>query len=69
MATVVLSVPDISCEHCERTIREALASVQGIQHLEVNIPAKQVRVTYDEAQVAAERVKEILQREGYPVAP
>jgi copper chaperone CopZ len=69
MTTVVLTVPGISCEHCERTIREALTPVKGIQRLDVNITAKQVRVTYDEAQVAAEQMKEILRQEGYPVAP
>jgi len=68
MATVVLSVPDISCEHCERTIRGALAPIQGIRHLDVNITAKQVRVTYDETQIAIGRMKEILQQAGYPVA-
>ncbi len=68
MTTVVLTVPSISCEHCERTIREALTPVKGIQRLDVNITAKQVRVTYDETQVATEKMKEILQQEGYPVA-
>ena len=68
MTTIVLTVPGISCEHCERTIREALTPVKGIHHLDVNIMAKQVRVTYDEAQVATEKLKEILQSEGYPVA-
>lgn len=68
MTTVVLTVPDISCEHCARTIREALTPVKGIQRLDVNITAKQVRVTYDETQVATEKMKEILRQEGYPVA-
>jgi copper chaperone len=68
MTTVILNVPDISCEHCERAIREALAPVKGIQGLDVNITAKQVRVIFDERQVATERMKEILEREGYPVA-
>jgi copper chaperone len=68
MTTVILNVPDISCEHCERAIREALAPVKGIQGLDVNITAKQVRVIFDESQVATERMKEILEREGYPVA-
>jgi copper chaperone len=68
MTTVVLTVPDISCEHCERTIREALTPVTGIQLVDVNITAKQVRVTYDETQVATEKMKEILRQEGYPVA-
>ena len=68
MTTVILNVPDISCEHCERAIREALAPVKGIQGLDVNITAKQVRVIFDESQVATEKMKEILEREGYPVA-
>ncbi len=68
MTTVVLSVPDISCEHCERSIRDALNRVQGVQRLVVDIPEKQVQVTYDEALVGLDRMKEILREEGYPVA-
>jgi copper chaperone CopZ len=29
MATTTLSVPDISCAHCERTIKETLTPVDG----------------------------------------
>jgi copper chaperone CopZ len=68
MATVVLTVPDISCEHCERAIRDALGGVRGVQRLVVDIPEKHVRVTYDEALVGLDRMKEILREEGYPVA-
>lgn len=68
MTTVVLNVPDISCEHCERTIRQALAPVKGIHRLDVNIPGKQVRITFDETEVRPDRLKEILNEEGYPVA-
>jgi copper chaperone CopZ len=33
----------------------------------VDIPEKQVRVDYDEAQVSVDRMKEVLQEEEYPV--
>jgi len=68
MATTTLKVPDISCEHCERAITNALTPVNGVRSVAVNIPAKQVRVTYDETVVSVERVKEILREEDYPVA-
>lgn len=68
MASVVLNVPDISCEHCERTIRNALAREAGVRSVTVDIPAKQVQVSYDEARVPVGRLKEILQDEDYPVA-
>jgi copper chaperone len=67
MATTVLNVPDISCEHCERTITTALTPVEGIRAVNVDIPARQVRVDYDEGRVDVDRMKEILQEEDYPV--
>jgi copper chaperone len=51
MATTVLNVPDISCEHCERTITNALTPVEGVGTISVDIPARQVRVDYDESVV------------------
>ncbi len=68
MARTVLNVPDISCEHCEKTITEALAPVQGVRSVQVDISAKQVHVEYDESTVDVDRVKTILQEEEYPVA-
>ncbi len=67
MASSVLNVPDISCEHCERTITGALTPVEGVRAVRVNIPAKQVRVDYDETVVNVNRMKAILQEEDYPV--
>jgi len=67
MATTTLNVPDISCEHCERTITNALAPVVGVRMVNVDIPGKQVRVDYDEAQVNVDGMKDILEEEDYPV--
>ena len=67
MATTILNVPDISCEHCERTITTALSPVEGVRDVRVDIPARQVRVDYDDTVVNVNRMKEILQEEDYPV--
>ena len=68
MAQTTLSVPDISCEHCERTITEALTPLDGVRSVKVDIPAKQVNVDYDESSVDVEKFKAVLQEEDYPVA-
>jgi copper chaperone CopZ len=68
MATVTLNVPDISCEHCQRTIIGALSPVDGVRSVTVDIATKQVRVDYDETHIDVERLKAILQEEDYPVA-
>jgi copper chaperone len=67
MATSVLNVPDISCEHCERTITNALTPVDGVRTVNVDIPAKQVRVDYDDHVVDVNKMKDVLQEEDYPV--
>ncbi len=68
MKSVVLSVPDISCEHCERTITETLTPMEGVRSVAVDIPAKQVRVEFEEGAADVERMKEALAEEEYPVA-
>lgn len=68
MAQTTLSVPDISCEHCERTITETLSPVEGVRSVKVDIPAKAVTVDYDEGTVSVDRFKELLKEEEYPVA-
>ncbi len=66
--TVTLNVPDISCEHCEQAVTQALTPVEGVQSVRVDIPGKQVRVEYDEATVGVERMRDVLAEEDYPVA-
>ena len=68
MAQTTLTVPDISCEHCEHTITEALSPVQGVRSVKVDIPAKLVLLDYDEALVGVDKMKAILEEEDYPVA-
>jgi copper chaperone len=67
MANTILNVPDISCEHCERTITNALTPMTGIRQVKVDIPGKQVRVDFDESQVSVEQMKDVLNEEDYPV--
>ncbi len=63
-----LSVPDVSCEHCVKTINGALGVVAGVEQVHVDIPSKTVSLTYDEQQVSMERIEEILDEAGYAVA-
>jgi copper chaperone len=67
MATTILKVPDISCEHCERTITNALTPVSGVRQVNVDIPGREVHVEYDDSQVSVDQMKDILREEDYPV--
>jgi copper chaperone len=68
MATTVLTVPDISCEHCERTVKNALTPLDGVNAVEVNIPEHLVRVDFDDTRANVAQFQEVLQEEDYPVA-
>jgi len=67
MTQVKLSVPDISCAHCEKTILEALRGKPGVQAVAVSVPNKSVLLKYDESTLSLDKVEEILDEEGYPV--
>lgn len=68
MATAILNVPDILCEYCERTVTNALAPLPGVRGVSVEVPAKQVRVSYDPKLISLDRMKAVLEKEEYPVA-
>jgi copper chaperone len=67
MATTVLNVPDISCEHCERTITNVLTPISGVRTVNVDIPGQQVHIDFDESRVSVEKMKDVLEEEDYPV--
>ncbi len=64
----VLSVPDISCEHCVHTINGALGQLPGVEAVSTDIPTKTVTLRYDPSQVTLETVEATLDEEGYTVA-
>lgn len=67
MSRTVLSVPDISCEHCEKTITGALKDQPGVKSVKVDIPSKKVTLEYDEQAVGLDKINALLDDEGYTV--
>jgi copper chaperone CopZ len=67
VSQTVLSVPDISCEHCARTVTNALTPLAGVDRVAVDIPAKRVTVEYDAARVDVAQMSAALAEEDYPV--
>jgi copper chaperone len=68
MTTETLSVPDISCDHCQRTIETALGGLPGVRTTAVDVAARTVQVTYDPAAVTPAAIRATLAEEGYEVA-
>jgi copper ion binding protein len=68
MDSITLRVPDISCQHCVKTISAALEALDGVQHVAVDVSGKTVQVDYDAAKVTPDAMAATLAAEDYPVA-
>ena len=64
----VLSVPDVSCEHCVKTIDGALGALPGVEQVTTDIPTKSVRLRYNPNQVSMQKIEEVLDDAGYTIA-
>ena len=68
MTTETFPVPDVSCDHCRRTIETAVGRLPGVREATVDVGARTVRITYDEAAVGPATIRDTLADEGYEVA-
>jgi copper chaperone len=64
---VTLSVPDVSCEHCVKTINGALGVLPGVEVVSTDIPTKTVHLRYDPGQLSMEQIETVLDDAGYTV--
>ncbi len=64
---ITLKAPAISCPHCAMTIKRALAQVQGISAVEVDVASKTITLAYADQQALA-RAKAVLEDIGYPIS-
>jgi copper chaperone len=67
MVTETIAVPEIHCDHCKVSIEGALEPIAGVQRATVDIPARAVTVTYDEASVGRDRLVAAIEQQGYEV--
>jgi copper chaperone len=65
MNELLLSVPDMSCDHCVRAISSEVCQVPGVADVDVQLGAKTVRVTGSASEAA---VREAITEAGYEAA-
>jgi len=62
-----LKVEGMTCQHCEKSVHDALANLDGVNTVEIDLDSGQVDVTFDEAAVSVEALKEAIDNQGYDV--
>ena len=66
MTTTTLSVPEIHCEHCRTAIEGAVAPLDGVGAVAVDIPTATVRIEHD-ADLSLRVVVDAISDQGYDV--
>jgi copper chaperone len=68
MVQEVLSVPDVTCNHCVLAIEGAVGALDGVESVKVDLQRKDVTISYDAAVVEPGSILTAIQGEGYEVA-
>jgi copper chaperone len=67
MTTTTLKVKGMSCSHCVNAIESALKELNSVETVNVDLNGNQVTLSYDQEVVQIEKVKEVIEEEGYDV--
>ena len=67
MTTEAIAVPEIHCDHCKMSIEGALTPLRGVRSASVDVMARAVTVTYDDAAVSREVLVATIEEQGYEV--
>lgn len=62
-----LDVQGMSCGHCKASVEGALSKLDGVEEAEANVATGKVNVTFDEAKVNEQALKEAIEEQGYDV--
>lgn len=65
MANVTLQVEGMSCNHCVSAVETALKDIGATG--KVDLAAKKVEITYDDASLTVDKIKDAIEDQGYDV--
>jgi copper chaperone CopZ len=60
-------VPEISCDTCKNAIEGALRPLPGVNAADVDVAARQVHVSYDDAVTTRVALEAAIEAQGYEV--
>lgn len=63
----IIRISGMSCQHCERAVREALLALPGVRAVQVDLAAGSAAISYDQAQLSLDEMKAAIEGQGYDV--
>lgn len=63
----VLNVEGMTCQHCVQTVNDAVAGLDGVQKVSVNLEQKEVTVEFDQSQIEINAIEAQIVEAGFEV--
>jgi len=67
MKIIILKVNGMSCEHCVKTITDALSALPGVSAVTVDLKAKTVTAEHDPTLIDLDKIKYGIEAQGYDI--
>ncbi len=65
LAHETLKIEGMECDHCVLRVGRAIASVQGVIEVDVNLETKEAVVEFEEAKTDLKKIKAVVRDAGY----
>lgn len=66
-AQITLKIPNMRCEHCLESIREAASKLDGVKDVSGDLQEHEVTVTYREGEAEPDGIREAIMERGFQV--
>ena len=63
----IIKIEGMSCEHCVKSVKDAVIAVDGVDSAIVDLKAKTATVVYDPDACTLEDIKEAIEDQGFDV--
>ena len=67
MSKAVYELEPLTCPSCIKKIESTLSKIAGIESVKVLFNSSKVKTEFDESTIEADKIKETIQKLGYPV--
>lgn len=68
-ATTQIKVSGMTCEACAVSVQKSLEKTKGVKHAEVTSEKGLATVTYDDAQVSEQQLRDAINKTGFKAEP
>lgn len=67
MQDITLKVQGMSCGHCVKAVESSVGDLNGVELVKVDLDGAEVAVSFNDALVSIDQIKETIIEEGYEV--